>query len=284
MPGARTQPHADSRIAGSWTIRMHPSRSRRGTCVVCKESILPGMAKACRSSDVLSGGRWSHLACVPGGFRRDDTLVADDVDPIAEIQEALAEHAARGGTGQPVRHLGDRASSSGRQPREEPCGAEMQQAASQTGVVPMSQDADPSAGPAAPAIGPLDSSSGICPDIDTEDLLTSDLWMQAVQANVPVLREPPPHLREAFAVTKGALIRRAMEVMDIGKPEEVEQAWFQVLLFDKLVCHTGGAQHGSLNAKFRHRLRAADGGRLAGAPMGIAGQPHWRCTKTFQGC
>ena len=85
--------------------------------------------------------------------------------------------------------------------------------------------------------------------------------MQAVETKAPVLREPPAHLRAAFAATKGALLRRALDTIANGQAEEVEQAWFQILLFDKLVCHTGGGrQHGGLNAKLRHRLRAVDEG------------------------
>lgn len=47
--------HADARIACAWTLRQHPAKTRGGTCTVCQEPIVGGMAKACRSERLLRG-------------------------------------------------------------------------------------------------------------------------------------------------------------------------------------------------------------------------------------
>mmetsp|Transcript_26729 Transcript_26729/g.86554 ORF Transcript_26729/g.86554 Transcript_26729/m.86554 type:complete len:104 (-) Transcript_26729:1427-1738(-) len=76
----------------------------------------------------------------------------------------------------------------------------------------------------------------------------------------PLLSEPPQHLRSAEAATKGAHLRWCLGTFAAGTLEEQEQAWFNILLFDKLVFHIGGSKSEGLNAKFRARLRAVDDG------------------------
>eukprot|EP00969_Alexandrium_andersonii_P299889 13257145-Alexandrium_andersonii.AAC.1 len=63
--------------------------------------------------------------------------------------------------------------------------------------------------PAAPVSQPAPQNGGAAepPAADAEDQLSRDLWLRAACVKASVLREPPQHLRQSFAVTEGALIR-----------------------------------------------------------------------------
>eukprot|EP00969_Alexandrium_andersonii_P057997 2555448-Alexandrium_andersonii.AAC.1 len=81
----RSAAHAESRAPGEWILRVQGS-GRAPHCLACKEVVAPGALKVTRRSNLRTGGRWQHLACLEGGFRIDDAVECDaeEVPTIAQ--------------------------------------------------------------------------------------------------------------------------------------------------------------------------------------------------------
>ena len=62
-----------------------------------QEPIAVGSLKVRHRSDAVAGGRWFHLACLPGGFRADDVVESDDAEQNPAVVRVLAEHNGRSG-------------------------------------------------------------------------------------------------------------------------------------------------------------------------------------------
>ena len=115
---------------------------------------------------------------------------------------------------------------------------------------------------AAPAVTPgavLEETPGVAaPDLLAEDDISADLWLQVLKAPAVVLADLTPNFRAAHEAIKTELITGAL-LTTPGSSEET-QAWWRLLLVDKLLFHKGGDPGESLNAKLRQRLRAVQSG------------------------
>lgn len=85
VTSGRACPQAEQRIPGTWVLRSQAAGRKCPMCLQCKEPVDVGDVKACRQSDVTTGGRWLHLTCVPGGFWQDDVLQTDENEPAALV-------------------------------------------------------------------------------------------------------------------------------------------------------------------------------------------------------
>ena len=89
----------------------------------------------------------------------------------------------------------------------------------------------------------------------SHEVLDDEVWQKALKADIPVLRQVPQPLRTVVASAKGQHLVAAVHAMESDDDQQRLQAWWQVLLFDKLICHTGGDKDEGINAKTRQRLR-----------------------------
>ena len=162
------------------------------------------------------------MACIPGGFRDDDRLTADDVEPSASVLSTLAEHAAITGRSGTVSAVGS--------------------------------------GPT-----PMPTSEGVADDAVEdkaafEDFVDEELWTLAIQAQVPPLSTIPQHLQNTYMECKGRHLLQTSPNLDSVDKDVALQAWWQILLLDKLVAHTGGDKSESLSSRLRQRMRSVEDG------------------------
>ena len=97
-------------------------------------------------------------------------------------------------------------------------------------------------------------------DLDnaSEDCVSVDLWLEALKAPAVTISDLTPNFHNAYAEAMWPLITDALAFDD--ESEEGMQAWWKLLLTDKLLFHKGGEPGESLNSKLRGRFQAVKDG------------------------
>ena len=292
---SRLVPTAAERMPSAWTLQQQPGGRRRATCLACQHQIDEHAPRTARTSEIVSGGRWYHPCCIPGGLRSDDTLAisgpgSPDMCHMVDIQTARhqAAHAApstavdsaatplasAAHAGTPSTQLESPASGATvHGPLMGPEGVPLTPETSPAQPLRLSQ-ADPDiwamiAEPDATPIVRAASSAGDteAPDPNAlpldevspeEDVLSDHLWLQALCCRAPLLTTLTPNFNNIYSDIKVGLIKDALLTPEDSV--EYSERWWRLLLVDKLLFHKGGDSGTSLNAKLRARFQAARDG------------------------
>ena len=90
--------------------------------------------------------------------------------------------------------------------------------------------------------------------LDEEDDVPPDLWLQALLCRAPMVTTLTSNHYTTYTELKICLMRGVLQE-HASEDDEVE-AWWRLLLCDKLLFHKGGDNSLSLNAKIRARFEA----------------------------
>ena len=233
LNACRRIPQAESRNAAEYVMQLQTGGKRKATCLECHTQFAEGEVRICRRSDLKTGGRWCHTHCLPGGLRVDDTLVASG-EESAEMTSLLHRQECRNRSLEQV--------------SAETEAPDLQ--VIRTGLQQMTMGSS------------LEEPSGQSQDARRveagDDEVAESIWMAALKAPAVAIMDLTPNFHEAYRNVKTWLLREVLSRNDAS--EEGRQAWWRLLMVEKLLFHKGGEAGESLNSKLRSRLQAVDDG------------------------